>query len=292
MTARATALGKDNRFLIITGLSGSGKTVVSRCLEDLGYYCVDNLPAKLVPGFVDLWLKKAEIERAALVMDIREPRFVTEFPRVLADIRKRVPARLLFLDASDEALVKRFSETRRPHPLTRRGPILEGVRLERRRLAAIKKMADEVLDTSDLTISQLRDAVVRRVLRRRALRMQIVLVSFGYKYGIPLDSDLVFDTRFLPNPFYVDRLRQHNGKAPRVREFVLGSEGARDYLRRLEAFLDFLVPRFIQEGKSTLTVSVGCTGGRHRSVVIAEALAAHLKGGPAGVKIYHRDLSK
>lgn len=292
MTARATAPGKDNRFLIITGLSGSGKTVVSRCLEDLGYYCVDNLPAKLVPGFVDLWLKKAEIERAALVMDIREPRFVTEFPRVLADIRKRVPARLLFLDASDEALVKRFSETRRPHPLTRRGPILEGVRLERRRLAAIKKMADEVLDTSDLTISQLRDAVVRRVLRRRALRMQIVLVSFGYKYGIPLDSDLVFDTRFLPNPFYVDRLRQHNGKAPRVREFVLGSEGARDYLRRLEAFLDFLVPRFIQEGKSTLTVSVGCTGGRHRSVVIAEALAAHLKGGPAGVKIYHRDLSK
>jgi UPF0042 nucleotide-binding protein len=292
MTARAKPAGKDNRFLIITGLSGSGKTVVSRCLEDLGYYCVDNLPAKLIPGFVDLWLKKGEIDRAALVMDIREPRFVTEFPRVLADIRKRVPARLVFLDASDEALVKRFSETRRPHPLTRQKPILEGVRLERRRLAGIKKTADDVLDTSDLTIPQLRDAVVRRVLREGALRMNIVLVSFGYKYGIPLDSDLVFDTRFLPNPFYVERLRKRNGKAPSVREFVLGSEGARDYLGRLERFMDFLVPRFIREGKSTLTVSVGCTGGRHRSVVVAEALAAHLKGGPASVKIYHRDLSK
>jgi UPF0042 nucleotide-binding protein len=284
---------KDNRFLIITGLSGSGKTVVSRFLEDLGYYCVDNLPAKLIPNFVDLWLKKkVEIDRVALVMDIREPRFLAEFPKVLAEIRKRVPARLIFLDATDESLVKRFSETRRPHPLTRRRPILEGVRLERKRLAGIKKMADEVVDTSGLNIAQLKEAVTQKVLKTRSLRMQIVLISFGYKYGIPLDSDLVFDTRFLPNPFYVDRLRDRNGKARSVRDFVLSSPPARDFLRKLVRFMDFMIPHFIKEGKSTLTVSVGCTGGKHRSVVIAEELRSDLKKGGGDVKIYHRDLYK
>jgi UPF0042 nucleotide-binding protein len=284
---------KDNRFLVITGLSGSGKTVVSRFLEDLGYYCVDNLPAKLIPNFVDLWLKKkVEIDRVALVMDIREPLFITEFPKVLAEIRKRVPARLIFLDAADEWLVKRFSETRRPHPLTRRKPILEGVRLERRRLAGIKKMADEVVDTSGLNISQLKEAVTQKVLKSRSLRMQIVLVSFGYKYGIPLDSDLVFDTRFLPNPFYVDRLRERNGTTRSVRDFVLSAKPAREFLRRLARFMDFMIPHFVKEGKSTLTVAVGCTGGKHRSVVIAEELRAHLKRGRGDVKIYHRDLYK
>lgn len=283
----------DNRFLIVTGLSGSGKTVVSRFLEDRGYYCVDNLPAKLIPGLVDLWRRqKAEIDRVALVMDIREPHFVTDFPRILRDIRKQAPARLLFLDATDEALVKRFSETRRPHPLARGQRILEGVQLERRRLAAIKDMADEVIDTSGLTITQLKDAVTRRVLRESSLRMQIVLVSFGYKYGLPLDSDLVFDTRFLPNPFYEDRLRKHSGKTRGVRDFVLTPPESRRYLSRLFAFLDFMVPRFVAEGKSTLTVSVGCTGGKHRSVAVAEAIRAHLKAAGRDVKIYHRDLFK
>jgi len=284
---------RDNRFLIITGLSGSGKTVVSRFLEDLGYYCVDNLPAKLIPGFVDLWLKKqAEIGRAALVLDIREPRFLSEFPRVLREIRERVPARLLFLDASDETLVKRFSETRRPHPMTRRVPILEGVRLERKRLAAIKKMADEVVDTTDLNISQLKDAIIRNVLKEKRLRMRIVIVSFGYKYGIPLDSDLVFDTRFLPNPFYVDRLRDRTGKAASVREFVLNSRDAGPFIRELFRFVDIMIPRFIKEGKSTLTISLGCTGGKHRSVVIADRLRAHLRKAGCDVKNYHRDLYK
>jgi UPF0042 nucleotide-binding protein len=284
---------KDNRFLIITGLSGSGKTVVSRFLEDMGYYCVDNLPAKLIPGFVDLWLKKkVEIDRAALVMDIREPRFVTEFPRVLREIRKSAPAKLVFLDASDECLVKRFSETRRPHPLTRRKPILEGVRMERKRLLGIKKMADEVVDTSNLTLSQLKEAISQKVLKTRSLRMQTVIISFGYKYGIPLDSDLVFDTRFLPNPFYVDRLRGRNGKTRSVRDFVLGSPGARAFIRELVRFTDFMIPRFVKEGKSTLTVSIGCTGGKHRSVVIAEELRTHLKKTGGDIKIYHRDLYK
>ena len=284
---------KDNRFLIVTGLSGSGKTVVSRALEDLGYYCIDNLPAKLIPDLVDLWLKKkVEIERVALVIDIREPRFLSAFPRVFREIRKRAPARLIFLEASDETLVKRFSETRRPHPLTRRKPILEGVRLERKRLAGIRRMADDVVDTSNLNIIQLRDVITERVLRRKPRPLQVVLVSFGYKHGLPLDSDLVFDTRFLPNPFYVDRLRDRSGKTRSVREFVLGSPGTGGYLRELFRFVDYAVPRFAREGKSTLTVSVGCTGGRHRSIVIAEELRKHLKARGCVVKIYHRDLFK
>lgn len=284
---------KDNRFLIVTGLSGSGKTVVSRTLEDLGYYCIDNLPAKLIPDLVDLWLrKKVEIDRVALVIDIREPRFLSEFPRVFREIRKKAPARLIFLEASDEALVKRFSETRRPHPLARRKPILEGVRLERKRLAGIRKMADDIVDTSSLNIYQLRDVITERVLRRKRRPIQVVLVSFGYKHGLPLDSDYVFDTRFLPNPFYVDRLRDKTGKARSVREFVLASPGMKGFLRELFRFTDFAVPRFAREGKSTLTVSVGCTGGRHRSVVAAEELRRHLRAIGYDVKIYHRDLCK
>jgi UPF0042 nucleotide-binding protein len=288
-----TNIFKDNRFLVVTGLSGSGKTVVSRFLEDRGYYCVDNLPAKLIPDFVELWLKKkVEIDRVALVLDIREPHFLTEFPRVLKEIRKRVPARLVFLDASDESLAKRFSETRRPHPLSRGRSILEGVRLERKRLAAVKKMADEVIDTSNLNLSQLKEVISRKVLRARSLRMQIVLISFGYKYGIPLDSDLVFDTRFLPNPFYVDRLRDRNGKTPSVRDFVLSSPETGKFLRELVRFANFMIPHFIKEGKSTLTIAIGCTGGKHRSVVVAEELRPRLKRAGGEVKIYHRDLYK
>ena len=284
---------KDNRFLIVTGLSGSGKTVVSRSLEDFGFYCIDNLPAKLIPDFVDLWLKKkVEIDRAALVIDIREPRFLEDFPAVFRDIRRKAPVRLIFLDAADEALAKRFSETRRPHPLSRRKPILEGIRLERKRLAGIKKMADEVVDTSGLTIYQLKDVIAERILRRHRRRTQVVLTSFGYKYGLPLDADLVFDTRLLPNPFYVDALRPRNGKSPSVRRFVLGSTETKAFLRELFRFLDFVLPRFAKEGKTTLQVAVGCTGGKHRSVVIAEELRGYLKGRGCDVRIFHRDLFK
>jgi UPF0042 nucleotide-binding protein len=283
----------DNRFLVVTGLSGSGKTVVSRFLEDLGYYCVDNLPAKLIPSFVDLWQKKkVDIERVALVVDIREPAFLTEFPGIYREIRKRISPRLIFLDSSDECLVKRFSESRRPHPLARRRPVLEGVRLERRRMAEIMKMADEVIDTSVMNISQLKERLARKVLKRRTPRMQIVLISFGYKYGLPLDSDLVFDTRFLPNPFYVDRLRDRNGRSQSVRDFVLGAPETKAFLRELFAFIDRLVPQFVREGKSTLTVALGCTGGKHRSVAVADALRGHLKAGGADAKIYHRDIYK
>ena len=283
----------DNRFLIVTGLSGSGKTVVSRALEDFGYYCVDNLPAKLIGSFVDLWLrKKVEIDRAALVVDIREPRFLTDFPGVLRDIRKRASVRLVFLEATDEALAKRFNETRRPHPLAPRRPILEGVRLERRRLLGIRGMADEVVDTSGLNIYQLKDLVGERVLRRKRPRTQVVLTSFGYKHGLPLEADIVFDTRLLPNPFYVERLRARNGKAPSVRRYVLAAPGAKPLLARLGGLLEFALPRFAREGKTTVTVAVGCTGGRHRSVAVAEELKARLRKGPYDVRVHHRDLYK
>jgi UPF0042 nucleotide-binding protein len=281
----------DSRFLLVTGLSGSGKTAVSRLLEDGGYYCIDNLPAKLIPDFVDLWVKKeVEIDRVALVLDIREPRFVTEFPKVVREIRKKIRAKIVFLEASDESLVKRYSETRRPHPLARRKPILEGVRLERKRLAGVKKMADEVVDTSNLNLSQLKEIITRRVLGKKAPRMQIVLISFGYKYGVPLDSDLVFDTRFLPNPFYVDRLKDRDGRARSVREFVLGAGQTKGFLGDLNRFLAKMIPRFVKEGKSNLTISVGCTGGKHRSVVIAEELRRALRGTNRDVRIFHRDL--
>jgi len=284
---------KADRFIVITGLSGSGKTVVSRFLEDFGYYCVDNLPAKLIPTFVDLWMRKeVEIDKVALVVDIREHGFLTSFPEVWESIRKKISPRLIFLEASDEALVKRFSETRRPHPLTDRRSILEGVRLERRRMAAIKKMADEVIDTSSTSISEIKKVFVRRFLKTKIPRLRVVIVSFGYKYGVPLDSDLVFDTRFLPNPFYLERLRDKTGKNRGVRDFVLGTKDSRLFLRKLLRFVHYLMPRFVAEGKSQLVIAIGCTGGRHRSVVIADSLGGYLDQQKYDIKIFHRDVYK
>ena len=278
-------------FIVVTGLSGSGKTVVSRFLEDMGYYCVDNLPAKLIPELVELWQRrKVEIDRMALVADIREPNFLTDFPEIIKKLT--VKPFLIFLEASDEVLVKRFSESRRPHPLARKKSILEGVRLERKKLAAIKNLADEVIDTTGLNISQLKELIAIRVLKKKQRRLQINLISFGFKHGLPLDSDLVFDTRFLPNPYYLDNLRRLDGRSRKVREFVLGSEETSSFLSRLFDFIDQLLPGFIKEGKSTLTISLGCTGGRHRSVVIAEALGAHLKKKKLTVRIIHRDIYK
>jgi len=282
---------KDDRFLIITGLSGSGKTVVSRFLEDIGYYCIDNLPSKLIPSLVEFWTRKeGEIEKIALVVDIREAGFSKTFPEVLKTIRKKISPRLIFLEASDEALVKRFSESRRPHPLARKRSMMESVKLERQRLAEIKSMADEVIDTTSTNISQIKEHLTRKFFKKKGRKMQIMVVSFGYKYGIPLDSDLVFDTRFLPNPFYIDGLRNKTGKSPKVREFVLKEEETRKFLSKLYSFVDFLIPRFIDEGKSNLTISTGCTGGKHRSVILAEKLRGHIKHKNYNVRIYHRDI--
>jgi len=230
-----------------------------------------------------------EIDKIALVVDIREPNFLKEFPSVLK--RLKIKPFVLFLEASDETLVKRFSESRRPHPLAPKKSVLEGVRLERKKLARIKAMADEVIDTTGLNLSQLKEQISKRVLKQQR-QLQINVVSFGYKYGLPLDSDLVFDTRFLPNPYYVDELRELNGLSKKVRDFVLDSEITQKFIDQLSRFVEFLVPEFVKEGKSTLTISVGCTGGRHRSVVIAEVLADYLEKKKLKVKIIHRDIYK
>ena len=284
---------KDDRFLIITGISGSGKTVVSHFLEDLGYYCVDNLPAKLIPSLVELWLREeVEIRKIALVVDIREPGFLSDFPAAVEEIKKRIRPKIIFLEASDETLLKRFSETRRPHPLTKKKSVIEGIRLERKRLAPIKKLADDVFDTSSTNISQLKELLARRLVKGRTPTMQIVVVSFGYKYGVPLDADLIFDTRFLPNPFYIDSLRDKTGKSPAVRAYVLHSAESREFRDRLFPFIDYLIPKFVAEGKSYLTIAIGCTGGKHRSVVIAEELRGYLRKRRYDIKVYHRDVFK
>jgi RNase adapter protein RapZ len=284
---------KDDRFLIITGLSGSGKTVVSHFLEDLGYYCVDNLPAKLIPSLVEFWLREeVENRKVALVVDMREPGFLSDFPDAVEETKKKIIPKIIFLDASDETLLKRFSETRRPHPLTKKKSVIEGIRLERKRLAPIKKMADDVFDTSSTNISQLKELLTRRLVKGRTPTMQIVVVSFGYKYGLPLDADLIFDTRFLPNPFYIDSLRDKTGKSPAVRAYVLHSAESREFRDRLFPFIDYLIPKFIAEGKSYLTIAIGCTGGKHRSVVIAEELRGYLRKRRYDIKVYHRDVFK
>ena len=284
---------KDNRFLIITGMSGSGKTAVSHFLEDMGYYCMDNLPTKLIPDFVDLWMRKeVEIAKVALVVDIREADFTMAFPKVFRKIREKIKPRLIFLEASDETLVTRFKETRRPHPLTRGKSVLESVAIERKRLEGIKKLADEVLDTSHTSVNELKGFLTTRLFGRRDLKIQVLIVSFGYKYGIPLDSDLVFDTRFLPNPFYINELRDKTGRSKKVKEYVLKSAQTKKFLSKLYTFIDYLMPHFIQEGKSYLNVSIGCTGGRHRAVVLAEQIKDHLKRQKHNVRIHHRDIYK
>ena len=282
---------KDDRLLIITGLSGSGKTVTSRFLEDFGYYCVDNLPAKLIPSFIDLWRRKeVGIEKVALVVDIREAGFAEEFPKVLDSIKEKIKPILLFLETSDEVLIKRYSESRRPHPLSRRKSVRESIALERDRLAKIKNMADYVIDTSSINISQLKEIITKRFLKRKGLGMQIVIISFGYKFGIPLDSDLVFDTRFLPNPYYIDGLRDKTGRSEKVRRYVLESDKTKKYLKEINRFIDYLIPNFQQEGKSYVIISIGCTGGKHRSVVLAEKIKEHLKTNNYKIRVYHRDV--
>jgi UPF0042 nucleotide-binding protein len=283
----------DDNFLIITGLSGSGKTTVSRFLEDFGYYCVDNLPSKLIPNFVDLWKRKeVEIAKVALIVDIREEGFLKEFPQVLKSIRKKISPCVIFLDASDETLIKRFSESRRPHPLKSRRSMREKVMLERKRLAEIKNLADEVINTSETSIADLREMLSLRFLKKKEVNLQIVVISFGYKHGLPLEADLVFDTRFLPNPFYVDKLREKTGKNKSVRDYVLEAPETQRYVKELFRFVEYLMPRFVEEGKSFLTIAVGCTGGQHRSVVLSEELGQFLKDAEFKAQVSHRDIYK
>jgi len=282
------------RFVILTGLSGAGKTQAIRALEDLGYFCVDNLPTQLIPTMADLCAREdAGIDKVAIVVDVREGGFLRQFPRVFRKLQGHngVKPTLIFLEASDAALVRRFSETRRPHPLAADRSVAEGIAEERHKLERIRAMADLIVDTSNLTVHELRDQFMQMSRDGRARADMVVnVVSFGYKHGIPVDADLVFDVRCLPNPHFVDRLRPLTGRDAAVVRYMRRHPATQEFLDRLSSFLRFAVPQYVQEGKSYLTVAIGCTGGRHRSVMIAEALRKSLEGVKGvRVRVRHRD---
>ena len=284
---------RDARQLVIlTGLSGSGKSTVLKTFEDLGFYCVDNLPVALIPTFSELHMQAGgEIQRAALLVDAREGGQLEKLPAILRQLRGENPATLVFIEASEDALLRRFSETRRPHPLAVNQPAIEGIREEREALQPIRKMADLILDTSQYTVHELRDYIQEHYdLRSAASSMVVSVMSFGYKYGIPSEADLVFDLRFLPNPNFVPSLKPLTGGDAAVVRYLLRDPETKAFLARLKAFLSYLIPRYVREGKSYLTIAIGCTGGRHRSVMIANALGDALSGRDYAVKVRHRDV--
>lgn len=286
---------EDLEVIIVTGLSGSGKSVAIRALEDNGYFCIDNLPAPLIPKFIDLCLGYNEgITRIALGVDLRAGQFLQALPQVLADMRNAGHhVQVLFFDASDKVLLRRFSETRRPHPLAGEEPIQEGISRERKALEAMRELADKVIDSSDLNVHELKREMEDRFCQPPYSRsMNVFLTSFGYKYGIPHDTDMILDVRFLPNPYFVSELRAHDGLESEVEEYVLKNEETRIFLDRLYSLLEFTLPLYEREGKSSLTVALGCTGGRHRSVVLVEELHKRLRGGKFRIHIKHRDIEK
>jgi len=306
---------KQIRVILISGVSGSGKTTAIKALEDIGFYCVDNLPIPLFPKFLELCEQSGgKIAKVAVVEDIRgsvsypvsrgneETRegmnFLEDSRRILQDLRREgFPIEILFLECSDPILMRRYSETRRQHPLADGGSIGDGVRKERAWLQGIRDMANQVIDTSRFNVHQLKDRIQQYAQEGSSLRqMRVTLLSFGYSYGIPYEADLLMDVRFLPNPYFVDELKRLGGADPKVRDYVLQWEETREFLRRLHEFIDFLIPLYEREGKTHRTLAVGCTGGRHRSVVIvnqlAEMLGSNLAGRGARLSVQHRDTEK
>jgi RNase adapter protein RapZ len=286
---------RDSRQLVIlTGLSGSGKGSVLNTFEDLGFYCVDNLPVALIPVFSDLLYDegRGEIERAALLVDAREGEHIEQLPGYYRTLAGRHPTTLVFVEASDEALLRRFSETRRPHPLGRGLSVPEGIREERRRMAPIRRLADLVIDTTKFNVHELRQFIMDRFQNPGRRPLLVSVVSFGFRYGIPSDADLVFDARFLPNPHFIPRLRPFSGKDRRVARYIRSFPQTEQFLHRIEGLLRYLIPHYINEGKSYLTVALGCTGGRHRSVTLAEVIAHDLSRTGYATKVVHRDMEK
>ncbi len=283
------------RVVIVTGLSGSGRSTAIHMLEDLGFYCIDNLPVVLMPRFLELCDGLGEgINRIAFGIDLRERAFFQELPDVIDQARRQGHrVELLFLDAADEVLVRRFSETRRPHPLAEGGSPVDGIRRERERLATVRPGVDRVLDTSALTVHQLREELTRAYADYGAQEgMSLFLSSFGYKFGLPTDADMVLDVRFLPNPFFVEELRAHSGLEQPVVGYVLGRSETKEFLKHTQSLLHFLLPRYLHEGKAYFTLSVGCTGGRHRSVVLAEEIGRRLIAAGYRVQVRHRDITR
>jgi UPF0042 nucleotide-binding protein len=282
-------------FIILTGLSGSGKSQAIRALEDLGYFCVDNLPTTLIPTLAKLSLRTGgDIDKVAIVVDVREGGFLSSFPKVFQRLRAmpRLNPVLIFLEASHAALVRRFSETRRPHPLAPNRSVAEGIRDERARLNVIRDLADEIVDTSDMTVHELRQFFMGLSRDRSRAPLVVTLLSFGFKHGVPVDADLVFDVRCLPNPHFVPALRRRTGRDRAVVQFMERDASTRDFIDRLEQYLHYVIPYYVAEGKSYLTVAIGCTGGRHRSVMIAERLKKALADVAGGrVRVRHRDIA-
>lgn len=286
-----------HRFIVLTGLSGSGKTQAIHALEDLGYFCVDNLPIALIQTFAELTQRTTgEITRAAVVVDVREGARLKTLPAVYANLEKMpgLDPSLIFLDASDATLVRRFSETRRPHPLGGDRSVAEGIKAERRRLAPIRRLADQIIDTTDMTVHELRHAFMSAAREHEARPGPVVtMLSFGFKHGVPLDADLVFDARFLPNPHFEPELRAKTGRDPAVRAFLDQYPDTHEFITRVHDLLAFLLPKYAEEGKSYVTVAIGCTGGKHRSVAIAEELKRRLAPTPGlRFRVRHRDISQ
>lgn len=284
---------ESRQLVILTGLSGSGKSTVLRAFEDMGFYCVDNLPVELIPIFAELHAAgEADFARAALLVDAREGAQLDKLPNLLKLLRKDHPITLVFIEANDESLLRRYSETRRPHPLGKEQSVRESLRHERRLMGPIRKLADVVIDTTQFNVHELRHFVTERFKSPDKHPMLVSLVSFGYKYGVPTDSDLVFDVRFLPNPHFVPRLRRFTGKDPAVRRYIRSFAQTGEFLRRIEGLLVYLMPHYVEEGKSYLTISFGCTGGKHRSVMLAESVQRSLEKRGYSTKVIHRDIDK
>lgn len=284
------------KLVIVTGMSGAGKGTAVKIMEDMGYYCVDNLPIPLVEQFVDFTMQsEEELEKVAVSIDIRNSNAISELEGVLERIREKgIRFEILFLEAEDSVLVKRYKETRRSHPLSGSGRIDKGIGIERKKLAFLKEQADYIIDTSRLLQRELKAELEKIFVRNEDYQnLYITVLSFGFKYGIPTDSDLVFDVRFLPNPYYVEELRKKTGNDIEIQDFVMQYKEAHDFLDKLEEMVKFLIPNYVTEGKTQLVISIGCTGGKHRSVTLANELYDRLKQGSGyGIKIEHRDIGK
>jgi UPF0042 nucleotide-binding protein len=287
----ASGKGRDtHELVIISGMSGAGKASALKTFEDLGYYCVDNLPVGLIGNFAELVLDTMEIQRAALVVDIREGARLDKLPQILSSLRRLVKTTVLFLEADQDALLRRYSETRRPHPLGRDVSVRASLASERRRLQPVKALADLVVDTTKFNVHELRALLTERFQGGdRAKNILISCVSFGYREGVPEDADLVFDVRFLPNPHFIPKFRPLTGRHPAVAKYIRSFPQTKEFIRRISQLLIYLIPHYIREGKSYLTIAFGCTGGKHRSVMIAEEVKKRLGKAGFGVKVVHRD---
>jgi UPF0042 nucleotide-binding protein len=284
---------EGRQLVILTGLSGSGKSTVLKAFEDMGFYCVDNLPVELMPIFAELHAAgEGDFARAALLVDAREGAQLEKLPPLLRHLRKDHPITLVYIDASEDALLRRYSETRRPHPLGKDFSVRESLRHERALMEPIRKLAEVVIDTSQFNVHELRQFVTTRFKNPDKRPMLVSVVSFGYRYGVPTDADLVFDVRFLPNPHFVPRLRRFTGKDPKVRRYIQLFPQTAEFLRRIEGLLTYLIPHYIREGKSYLTIAFGCTGGKHRSVMLAESMKKALEKRSLSTKVVHRDIEK